>query len=170
MGSTLEGSPCTSLQSQFEKKRNKNNFGTIALFVPITLGLLASLLPLLLHLAVFPCLLSLCQSPCPASCFALGLDGLWAFSVVTFNTCIHIAFPPSLEILILGISDNEPVLFCSLGAQCPSFKANKAVCPLSEFCGGSWVKFPLPYDLPSPDAPWRHTYLAQGCLPCVSDG
>lgn len=86
----------------------------MALFVPITLGLLASLLPLLLHLAMFPCLLSLCPSPCPASCFALGLDGLWAFSVVTFNTCIHTAFPPSLEILILGISDHEHAQFCSL--------------------------------------------------------
>ena len=95
------------------------NFCTIAPFVLITLGLLASLLHLFLHLAMFPCLLSWCQSLCPAPCSALGFDGLWAFSGVTFNTCIHIAFPPPLEILILSISDTELAQFCSLGAEPP---------------------------------------------------
>lgn len=43
MGTALEGSPCTSPQSQFNT--NKPNFDTIALIVAVSLGLLVSLCP-----------------------------------------------------------------------------------------------------------------------------
>ena len=43
--------------------------------------------------------------------FTLGLDGLQAFSTVTFNTSVHIAFSHSLEIHILGSSGNALAQF-----------------------------------------------------------
>lgn len=90
MGTALEGSPCTSLQSQFNT--NKPNFGTIALIVPVSLGLPVTLCP---YSASCYASVSTVFVSISLSCFLLSSWSWWTMSLFSCDLqyfCTH-SFP-----------------------------------------------------------------------------
>lgn len=172
MGSALE--EVHVLQSQFENS-NYKLWHYWYLFVLITLGLLASLLHLLLHLAMVPHLSSLCQSLSAAPCSALGCDGLWAFSDVTFKYLRTYSLSSSLwkfSFWVFQILNWPSSVLWELNPHL--FKPNKAVYPewilgrlLGNFVSMIWhARCPLEAHAPRTRLPtmsvWRLKLRAAG--------